>query len=180
MGAGACRGVARQQIAADEEPDSITVLDSATAPANKLRVRHVAGRELQRLEYQARNPIHVPAVPHWHGPTEQDRDEENRAQADAWQRRRDAILAEAYAKLAERNPSKSSGAGNPSGSSSSAQPQNTPKDPNLYPQGVNSDFRVAAASLELRSTDVAQADMQAPEKPLPVKRRWTRPVLGDQ
>ena len=47
-----------QQIAADEEPDSITVPDSATAPANKLRVRHVAGRELHRLEYQARNPIH--------------------------------------------------------------------------------------------------------------------------
>ncbi|CAE7542924.1 unnamed protein product [Symbiodinium sp. KB8] len=58
-----------QQIAANEAPDSIT-----------------------RLEYQARNPIHVPAVPRWHGPTEQDRDEENRAEADAWQRRRDAIL----------------------------------------------------------------------------------------
>ena len=71
-----------------------------------------AGRELQRLDYQARNPVHVPAVPHWHGPTDQDREEENRAQADAWHRRRDTILAEAHARLAERNPSRSSGAGN--------------------------------------------------------------------
>ncbi|CAE7773735.1 unnamed protein product, partial [Symbiodinium necroappetens] len=106
---------ARQQIAGEEEPDSITVLESASAPANKLQVRHVAGRELQRLDYQARNPVHVPAVPHWHGLTDQDREEENRAQADAWHRRRDAILAEAHAKLAERNPSGSSGAGNPLG-----------------------------------------------------------------
>ena len=120
---------ARQQIAADEEPDSITVLESASAPANKLQVRHVAGKELQRLEYQARNPIHAPAVPHWHGRADQDREEENRAQADAWHRRHDAILAEAHARLAERNPSGSSGAGNPSGSSSSAQPQNTPQGP---------------------------------------------------
>ena len=185
---------ARQQIAGEEEPDSITVLESASAQANKLQVRHVAGRELQRLDYQARNPVHVPAVPHWHGPTDQDRDEENRAQADAWHRRRAAILAEAEARLAERNPSGSSGAGNPSGSSSSAQPQNTPKDPNLYPKGVNSDLRVAAASsVELRSTDVAQAYVQAPGavKPKwitqpgnpmgPVRRRWVPvPSVQDQ
>ena len=184
---------ARQQMAGEEEPDSITVLESASAQANKLQVRHLAGRELQRLDYQARNPVHVPAVPHWRGPTDQDRDEENRAQADAWHRRRAAILAEAEARLAERNPSGSSGAGNPSGSSSSAQPQNTPKDPNLYPKGVSSDLRVAAASVELRSTDVAQAYVQAPGavKPKwitqpgnpmgPVRRRWVPvPPVQDQ
>ena len=181
---------ARQQIAGEEEPDTITVLESASAQANRLQVRHVAGRELQRLDYQARNPVHIPAVPHWHGPTDQDRDEENRAQADAWHRRRAAILAEAEARLAERNPSGSSGARNPSGSSSSAQPQNTPKDPNLYPKGVKSDLRVAAASsVELRSTDVAQAYVQVkpkritqPGNPMgPVKRRWVPvPPVQDQ
>ena len=181
---------ARQQIAGEEEPDTIMVLESASAQANRLQVRHVAGRELQRLDYQARNPVHIPAVPHWHGPTDQDRDEENRAQADAWHRRRAAILAEAEARLAERNPSRSSGARNPSGSSSSAQPQNTPKDPNLYPKGVKSDLRVAAASsVELRSTDVAQAYVQVkpkwitqPGNPMgPVKRRWVPvPPVQDQ
>ena len=55
---------ARQQIAGEEEPDTITVLESASAQANRLQVRHVAGRELQRLDYQARNPVHIPAVPH--------------------------------------------------------------------------------------------------------------------
>ncbi|CAE7909825.1 unnamed protein product, partial [Symbiodinium microadriaticum] len=71
---------ARQQIAGEEEPDSITVLESATAPANKLQVRHAAGTGWERTP---------------------DREEENRAQADAWHRRRDTILAEAHARMLE-------------------------------------------------------------------------------
>ena len=80
------------------QPDSITTLVSGSAPRNQLQVRHVPGRDIGQLEYQTRQRVNVPAVPYWHGPTQQDRDEEGRAQVDAWTRRRQEILDEAYAR----------------------------------------------------------------------------------
>ena len=89
---------ARHNLKEDVQPDSITVLESGSAPRNRLQVRHVPGREKTQLGYQARQRVNVPAVPHWHGPTAQDRDAVGRAQADAWRRQRDAILDEGFAR----------------------------------------------------------------------------------
>ena len=48
------------------------------------------------------------------------------------------------------------------GSSSSAQPPNISKGPNLYPNGVKGSLEGSAVqSLELRSVDVSKAYMQA-------------------
>ena len=136
---------ARHNLNEDVQPDSITVLESGSAPRNKLQVRHVPGRDLTQLGYQARQRVNVPAVPHWHGPTAQDRDAIGRAQVDAWRRQRDAILEEGYerrrqlmaqAMEAEYEAAATRGR-NPAGSSSSSsQNQNilnpTPK---TYPKG---------------------------------------------
>eukprot|EP00439_Symbiodinium_sp_Y106_P012953 s3070_g1.t2 len=65
---------ARHNLNEDVQPDSIAVLESGSAPRNKLQVRHVPGRDITQLGYQARQRVNVPAVPHWHGPTAQDRD----------------------------------------------------------------------------------------------------------
>ena len=89
---------ARHNLNEDVQPDSITVLESGSAPRNKLQVRHVPGRDITQLGYQARQRVNVPAVPHWHGPTPQERDAIVRAQADAWRRQRDAILDEGFAR----------------------------------------------------------------------------------
>ena len=74
---------ARHNLNEDVQPDSITVLESGSAPRNRLQVRHVPGRDITQLGYQARQRVNVPAVPHWQGPTAQDRDAIGRAQADA-------------------------------------------------------------------------------------------------
>ena len=83
---------ARHNLNEDVQPDSITVLESGSAPRNKLQVRHVPGRDITQLGYQARQRVNVPAVP------PQDRDAIVRAQADAWRRQRDAILDEGFAR----------------------------------------------------------------------------------
>ena len=58
---------ARHNLNEHVQPDSITVLESGSAPRNKLQVRHVPGRDITQLGYQARQRVNVPAVPHWHG-----------------------------------------------------------------------------------------------------------------
>ena len=108
-------------------------------------MRHVPARDIGRLEYQARQRVNVPAVPHWHGPTQQDRDEIDRAQVDAWRRCGDEILDEAYARRrklmaqameAEYLEAAARGR-NPTGSSSSSsQKQNIPNPaPKTCPKG---------------------------------------------
>ena len=136
---------ARHNLNEDVQPDSITVLESGSAPRNKLQVRHVPGRDITQLGYQARQRVNVPAVPHWHGPTAQDRDAIGRAQADAWRRQRDAILDEGFARrrqlMAQAMEAEYEAATtrerNPAGSSSSSgQNQNTPNPvPKTYPKG---------------------------------------------